>query len=248
MIQNILHFIWIGPQVSYVNQSINSYKALNKNFKINYIHYQPIQLENIYFNKYITTKNDKIVYNLLIKIFNKIEYYNIIIRQILFFKMFGNIPFLQLFCDILRLELLNIYGGIYVDCDTFAMKPFDSYILNLNNFCVYDKIEDFCEINNYFIGSNKEKHIDNYFNGLTPLYQTNNYMLKSHFKKPLDYQIRRIKFLTNKLSINDFKNVKTNNYIEHYSDFTWGKKKIQYTQFDKLFNAIYENDIKMYYK
>jgi len=52
--------------------------------------------------------------------------------------------------------LINTYGGIYVDCDTYPIKPFDEKLLAMENFCVYDKIENFHEANNYFIGSNKK--------------------------------------------------------------------------------------------
>ena len=143
-----------------------------------------------------------------------------------------------MFCDILRLELLNAFGGIYVDCDTFSIRPFDDKLLKLDNFCVYDKIGSFCEINNYFIGSNRI-YIDNYFDNLTPLYQTNNFMIKRHFNRPLDFQIRKIKFFAGKLNHSDFKDKANCNYIEHYSDFTWGRKKVQFTKFDKLFNGVY---------
>jgi hypothetical protein len=89
------------------------------------------------------------------------------------------------------------------------------------------------EKNNYFIGSDGKDFIDNYFSDkLTPVFLTNNYMLKSQYNKPFDFKLRRIKFFTLKLSNVDFNN--NENYIEHYSDFTWGRKKVEFTRFDTL--------------
>lgn len=36
----------------------------------------------------------------------------------------------------LRLELLNTFGGLYVDCDTLPMRPFDDKLLSLAQFTV----------------------------------------------------------------------------------------------------------------
>lgn len=235
MIPKNLHFIWIGPQVKYVDFCIQNFKRKNPDFNVIFVHYLPIQLEELYFQKKIKTDIDKICYDLIDGILHKTKYKKLIERQINFFKLFGTIPFLQLFCDILRLELLNIFGGIYLDCDTYPIKPFDEKILNMKNFCVYDKIGNFHEVNNYFIGSDCQQFIDNYFVDTSILDQTNNFMIKKQFYKPLEFQIRRIKFFNCKLTDKDFV-TENSNYIEHYSDFSWGRKKVQFTKFDKIFN------------
>lgn len=90
---------------------------------------------------------------------------------------YSNTPFIQLFCDVLRLELLNVYGGIYVDCDTFPLKPFDDIMFNHKKFLVYDKIGESLVPNNYFIGLKKGEHWSNYFdrcNDCIKLVQHNN--------------------------------------------------------------------------
>jgi hypothetical protein len=51
--------------------------------------------------------------------------------------------------------------------------------------------------------------------------------------KPIDYWIRRIKFFKCKLTSIDFNNI-NENYIEHYSEFSWGKNKVPKTKFDDL--------------
>lgn len=66
--------------------------------------------------------------------------------------------------DILRMEILNEYGGIYVDCDTFPIKPFDDDIISKSFIAQHD----------YKIGYGRNaryvKYIDNYFIGMTPCY------------------------------------------------------------------------------
>ena len=49
-----------------------------------------------------------------------------------------------LLTDILRFFYLYFEGGIYVDCDTFPIKPFDDKLLSLNQFRVHNDI--------YFMG------------------------------------------------------------------------------------------------
>lgn len=60
------------------------------------------------------------------------------------------------------MEILNEYGGIYVDCDTFPIKPFDDRLSCKNFIAQHD----------YKIGYGKNakyvKYIDNYFIGIMP--------------------------------------------------------------------------------
>lgn len=60
------------------------------------------------------------------------------------------------------MEILNEYGGIYVDCDTFPIKPFDDDIISKSFIAQHD----------YKIGYGRNaryvKYIDNYFIGMPP--------------------------------------------------------------------------------
>lgn len=232
-IPKILHFIWFGYMPNYVNFCIDNYKKINPDFKINFVHRTPKQLEQIYFENKIENEIDQIIYDIIKHILNKTKYKTLIDVQQKFLNLFGHIPFLQLLSDIFRLEVLNIYGGIYLDCDTFPIKPFDNYILNLKKFCVYDKIGSLYKINNYFIGHNKTSFWDNYLDETAfQLVLTNNHMRSILTTKPMDYWTRRIKFFKCNLSYNDFTD--KYNYIEHYSEFSWGKNKVPKTKFDYL--------------
>ena len=74
MISKNLHFIWIGPQVKYVNFCIQNFKLKNPDFNINYIHYLPIQLEVLYFQKKIKSEIDKLIFDLIDDILNQKKY------------------------------------------------------------------------------------------------------------------------------------------------------------------------------
>ena len=62
-------------------------------------------------------------------------------------------------------------------------------------------------------------------------------MLNKDKRKPFSFMLRRIKFFSCKLSDSDFSDdeKKNCNYIEHYSDFTWGRGKVEKTKFDSVF-------------
>ncbi len=44
--------------------------------------------------------------------------------------------------DIMRIEILNKYGGIYVDADSYAISPFDDNLLNRQAFCGYENTKN----------------------------------------------------------------------------------------------------------
>lgn len=246
MIPKILHFIWIGQKPLYLNHVINLYKNKNPECTINLVYYSNSELENIYFNNIINTKLDNIIFSLLTDIFNKHRYQELISHLISgnYLINLTYTPFIQLFCDILRLELLNIYGGIYVDCDTYPIKAFDNNIFNKDLICIYDKVNNSYIPNNYFLASSKKYQFINYFDttnkNIFKLIHTNNQQFtRLNQNKDFDFIIRRIKFFKNKLTDDDFKYITHNDYFEHYSEFRWGTGKILKTKFDKLFNNIY---------
>lgn len=242
MIPKILHFIWIGIKPLYLNNVITAYKKYNSCFKINLVYYSEHQLYNLYFNKNIKTDIDKICYQLIYALINKNKYQELLSQQIIQLSKSGNIPFIQIFCDILRLELLNIFGGLYIDCDTYPIKSFDDKILNHSRILVFDKISEVSVYpNNYFIGSIPNTNWSNYFDGSADKFiQINNQQLVNLNKiKPFDYHIRRIKFFNGTLTDNDMKTLLTENgdYFEHYSEFRWGRNKVPFTKFDEIFKC-----------
>ena len=59
---------------------------------------------------------------------------------------------LAAYSDALRLYLLNKYGGIYLDLDTFPVKAFDEKLLSYEGFAV-NHIQKRCDY--FFLGFNK---------------------------------------------------------------------------------------------
>lgn len=212
MIQRILHLIWIGVPPNYVKFSINNYTKINKGFDINFVQYTIQQLEQLYFEKKIKNKIDELAYSTIENIIHGIKYKNLVYRIQDFLNSFGNIPFIQIFSDIFRLALLNEYGGIYVDCDTFPIKPFDSNIMNMKNFCICDVIDGQQCLNNYFIGSNGEFLNDYFDQNVSKINSASNYMIKLRHDKPIDFRIRRTKFFKCKLNVSDFNKADFDNY------------------------------------
>lgn len=238
--KKLIHFIWIGQKPYYLDYVLSAYKTLNDDCQISLLHYTINQLQNLFFNKHIEVEQDKIVFNLLNDIIFNNKYHELIDILITGKEHinYSNTPFIQLFCDILRLELLNIYGGIYVDCDTFPLKPFDEALFNHEKFLVYDKISDTLVPNNYFIGLRKGAFWNNYFDGqCTKIVQYNNQQfIRFNSKKSFDFMVRRIKFFKCRLSLDDFKDINTTDYFEHYSEFRWGLGKVELTKFDDIFD------------
>lgn len=233
--------IWVGDTLPpFVRFAYEQYKKINRSFDVKLIYYSTLQFENLFFKKQIITDIDLICYNLLNDILNQNRYTELIIQQVIQLSKSGDIPFIQLFCDILRLELLNKFGGIYVDCDTFPIKSFDDNLLNKKRFLVYDKLNNnVLYRNNYFIGLTNDKIWNNYFdNTADKIIQINNQqIINMNKKKSVDYLLRRVKFFKCKLTENDMLSLyDTNDYFEHYSEFRWGTGKVNTTKFDMIFN------------
>lgn len=240
-----LFFIWLGDQIPlYVTFSIEEYKKLNPSFEITFIKYKISEIEKIYNSKKIQNEYDQLILNAINEIilhkdtYKQTFYRKLIDGQYLYYH--NRLRFIQLLADIFRLEVLNKFGGIYVDCDTFPLKPFDDTILaqpfivqtyiNL----IYDKtVYPHIIYDNYFIGTNSMLKIYSFQQPeLQPLLQNNNKWWIN-----LDYIFNKKKFYSLKLNQ---KNVRKNNdfYIEHYCDGTWKNKngivRTPLCSFDKL--------------
>jgi mannosyltransferase OCH1-like enzyme len=63
-----------------------------------------------------------------------------------------NIKNIMLISDIFRLELLNTFGGIYIDIDSLPSITFDEQLLFYNRFCVSRKSGQKIISDNYFMG------------------------------------------------------------------------------------------------
>lgn len=229
MIQKNLFLFWLGDNIPlYINNVINVYKNVNPLFNIIFIYYSLQDIQNI-FNNNIKNTNDKLLKNSIDIILNHNSHYENILNKSYMYMLqhqevfYGkDIRFIQLLSDIYRMQLINYYGGIYVDCDTFPLKSFDEKILSLTSFSVQRHYNNNASNNiaddNYFIGCQK----NNININISKLLQTNDKWWSN-----IKYVIRKKKFFDNTLSYNDIQNYTDINkdfYIEHYFDGNWKNK------------------------
>ena len=210
-----LFFIWLGDnKPNYVDFSIDSFKRKNPDFKINFINYTINDIENI-------NKIHKSVYD--IDVSNCIEY--ILDKKNNIYSYYKNQfynkhrMFCQTLANILRYELINNYGGIYLDCDTFCLRSFDDYILSKKSFCCYT----------FVTYDNEHRHRDCYFLGKM---KDDSYKIrdcygifdvipctKYHYYENTDWLYKRSLFYDCKLY--DYEDGEY--YIDHFADRTWKK-------------------------
>lgn len=216
MIPKIIHFIWIGNYIpAYVNYSINMFQHVNPNFTIHFVTKTIKELELLIDSHNILSIDDDLLYKCAIGILNNnISYINIInhCKKI-------NLRFIQILTDIYRIELLNYYGGIYLDCDTFPIIPFDNKLLENIGFTVVRHFYNNYIINdNYFMGCQKNGMPYNIFDN-TP-------NIKKILQTPKNWW-KNINFLKNKrlffkceLLYGEY-SFSNNFYIDHYNSMSW---------------------------
>lgn len=125
MIPKRLIFIWLGSELPYYGKfCIDNFKKVNPEFEIMLI-YEP-NLDNI--------RNQDILDLLNIIKLNKLSfYYKIMHRKWGDKNLTSKYGFYTNISDALRFYVLNKYGGIYLDLDTFPVKPFDNFSLSHNH-------------------------------------------------------------------------------------------------------------------
>ena len=210
MIPKQIFFLWFGnKKPNYVDFAVNSFKRINSDFKVDLINYTTEQLENW------ENCNDEILKN-TIKELKSRKWHNK-------FMPFNNKFIVVHISDTYRRKLLNKYGGIYLDCDTFPVRPFDDELLKNKSF----KSKYLCFKNNKHISS----YIATFFCGSS----------KCHFTEHDEKRMKRIIYLFRKEQLKRFlscRNLflecqlkesfnKYPLYIDHYEDHSWVRNKKQ---------------------
>lgn len=135
MVPKQIFFIWLGDQKpDFVDFSMNAFREVNPSFKVDLVWWTIAQIENT---------EDRIL------------------RGSIDWTLGHRRPhlrFIQNLADVYRMSLLNEYGGIYLDADTFPIRPFDDALLakpfNVtrsynNNWAIFKEI--------FFVGKEKWK-------------------------------------------------------------------------------------------
>lgn len=231
--KNIFH-LWIGdnPVMDYAYFSHDTYKKINPDFNcIFYI----INSEHV--NDIKNTKNQKLdvidecIYdaicqhkNLLKDLmntsyFHTCKYYTRILRTINIEDIDPTKPII--FNEIMRLEILEHIGGIYVDCDTFPIKPFDDKLLKSKNFqCTSYRTAPGIFRDSFFSGMEKGSDVNNV---LCDLYPMKNYTKEN--VKDINYINLNKKFYNLKLKYGEHYEDPNLCYIDHYRNYSWSKQK-----------------------
>jgi hypothetical protein len=196
MIPKQIFFIWLGDEKpKYVDFAVNAFKEVNPDFKIDLIEWSINDVEN--------PKDE-----LLKKSVDEAIKLNRKDRK-----------FVQSVANIYRYTLLKHYGGIYLDCDTFPVKPFDDELLNHTEFDVTISwgINSFITRDVFFIGSCNSEYLRTH--------PKNHVFLYPH-TETWKYKQLRDKFFNCTLKYGEFYGDE-HYYINHYHDFTWNPKNLR---------------------
>lgn len=145
MIPKRLIFIWLGSELpNYGKFCIDAFRNVNPDFEIMFVN--EIDVEH--------PKNEDV--KECLKIINDDQlsiYKHLTTRNWVKEHLNSKIGRLTALSDALRFCLLNKYGGIYLDLDTFPVNPFDDKLLNYENGFVVNYKPGRYDI--FFIGLNK---------------------------------------------------------------------------------------------
>ena len=213
-IPNNLFFLWFGSELpKWATLSIEYYKELNPDFNIRV------------FNEFDLMKsNDSDIIDCLDKINQqKTFYYEYFNRWFAANKLSDK--FNVRFSDVFRVYLLNTYGGIYLDCDTWPVKPFDDELLT-NVSVMYSRLCGAGDI--FFLGSQKNcaetmfSWDDIGVEHLSPSTTNIGIMDAQLYFEDERFIKMRDKFINCQLSKDEHFNGK-NFYIDHFASRTWNQ-------------------------
>lgn len=212
MIPKKIWFIWFGDnKPNYVDFAINAFREANPDFNIELIHKTIKDIEDPSDKKY-----DKEIKECIYYILNKDNPRKNILykKSIIAYTTYSKRRFIQILANIFRLKIINTYGGIYLDCDTFPVKPFDDELLNNKNFCVHN-INDPWPKDCFFLGCSPGIYKPDY--KFDRVYNIEKILPKNK------WYIRRKRFYECRLKY--IENLESEYYIEHFEDRTWQKRK-----------------------
>jgi len=118
--------VWFGKdEPPYVRFAIDSFGKVNPDFEINFVRVEnPKESDNLDIVECMKELEDET--SKYYRIFHSPHFEKCEGRNETMF----NVPF----SDAFRIFLLDTYGGIYLDCDTFPTKRFDDRILDMDYF------------------------------------------------------------------------------------------------------------------
>jgi len=202
-------FLWFGddPIPKYAENAMNTFKKVNPEFTIDLIEKSISDIESDDIKDEILKKSVEIT---------KREHE----------KATNPKPFVISLSDVYRKILIDRYGGIYLDLDTFPIKPFDDYLLSQGFMGSTYISENHCFMRRdiFFIGCKK----DGFRFNLSSRTLFPNLMAKVKNKYLAD------KFFNGTIKYGERVGSPEYNYIDHYCDYTWkpGANRITPCKYD----------------
>lgn len=153
MIPKRIFMVWLGNAVpAYAHMAVDMFRLAYAGYDIEFIRYKVDDLRQIRDGR-VNSDIDNAMYGVMREVFDlgKGSRYSGYIenQRTIYGKNMKNIMLLS---DIFRLELLNAFGGVYIDVDSVPGRFFDDELLSKDRFCV-------CRV------SGKRTIPDNYFMG-----------------------------------------------------------------------------------
>ena len=145
MIPKNINLIWLGDTIpDYVFYSKTAYQKMNQDFNVQLIHYTNNQIEYFIQCDNITSTMS----NIDIALWNSIHDFLNNPEDMLYPpNRYGNVKQCMEILETFKIYLITTIGGIYVDADTYPLKPFDN-ILQYDMIGLYhqDNHSDKCAI------------------------------------------------------------------------------------------------------
>jgi mannosyltransferase OCH1-like enzyme len=242
MIPKRLFFVWFGNRIpKYAEFSLESFRKVNPDFEIVGVFRSVREIEEISAADLDSiSRYDAAIRTCIDALLGQNGFYEEYIRNQR--NVYGrNLRFVQILSDLVRMELLNEFGGIYLDCDTFPVKPFDESLLETGRFCVsrhYEGNNVFPD--NYFMGSEPSPSLGRW---AFPLRNENGvkYILQTvpNWRSSLGFVKNRILFRCLSLKIGEW-SFSPDFYIDHFNGFSWSSENVSSIPFCKLDKLLVE--------
>lgn len=224
-----LFFIWFGDKLpDYGRYSVDAFADYNPDYEIVQVIRTKDRLNQICLKgDYSHDIVDFCIHNAYQSLIGKDDFYK---PYVDFQKAYygTHIKRPVILSDIVRLELLNVIGGIYLDYDCIPMKPFDDELLSLRRFCVTRHyLDEIPRPDNYFLGSVPYKSVFPFTNP-TDRYNYISALPQTFYGWNSDVSFNACRTAFKK---NCFDRKKLNEkfgqfYITHFCADTWGRNSI----------------------
>jgi len=143
--------IWLGNAVpGYALESARLFRLKYPKYDFNFIRYSIDKIRKVCEDG-SKTDIDNALYGACRDAFYSRGFYSEYIKNQK--RIYGSrMKNVMLLSDLFRLELLNLFGGIYIDVDSVPGAAFDENIMSRNRFCVSRKYGEKIAPDNYFMG------------------------------------------------------------------------------------------------